>query len=134
MVYFFVGISGILGAILRYEMGKWLVWPDGTLFPASTFIVNLSGCFILAFFYTAIATRFTVHPYFRTAFGTGLIGSFTTFSTFCKESFELMREGHWVTAIAYMLFSLIGGYLCAYAGVKLGTFKRKAAAEQEGGA
>lgn len=132
MVYFLVGISGIIGAILRYEMGLWITWQGGTLFPLGTFLVNLSGCFVLAFFYTAVATRFRVHPYFRTAFGTGLIGSYTTFSTYCKESVVLMQSGHWGTALSYVLLSLAFGFACSYLGVKLGNFERKQTA-QEGG-
>ncbi|WP_138495415.1 fluoride efflux transporter CrcB [Paenibacillus pinistramenti] len=129
MIYLWVGLSGVLGALLRYGMGQWIALPDGGGFPLSTLIVNLTGCLALAFFYTAAATRFKVHPHFRAAFGTGFIGSYTTFSTFCKEGILLVKDGHTGTALAYILISLAGGYACAWLGVRLGTFKPRKAAE-----
>ncbi|ANS76205.1 hypothetical protein AWM70_17790 [Paenibacillus yonginensis] len=123
MIYLWVGLSGILGALLRYEMGRWIVLPGVGLFPFGTLIVNLTGCLVLALFYTAATTRFKVSPPFRVAFGTGFIGSYTTFSTFCKEGIMLMKDGHAGTALAYILISLVGGYVCAWLGVRLGSFK-----------
>ncbi|WP_047152742.1 fluoride efflux transporter CrcB [Aneurinibacillus tyrosinisolvens] len=129
MVYLFVGIWGILGSVSRYLLG---VWTGGGahLFPYPTLFINLLGCFILAFFYTVTAERFSVHPHFRTGFGTGFVGSFTTFSAFSYETLELVRAGHLSLAILYILLSLVGGYACTLLGIWLGNGREKEKARE----
>ncbi|GED14152.1 fluoride efflux transporter CrcB [Aneurinibacillus migulanus] len=124
MVYLFIGLGGILGAVLRYGIGTWSGIQTETGFPLPTLLINLAGCFILAFFYTITTTRFTVHPHFRTSFGTGFVGSFTTFSTFGYETLELLQSGRYGLAAIYIALSLIGGYILAYAGIVLGSYER----------
>ncbi|MED0708848.1 fluoride efflux transporter CrcB [Aneurinibacillus aneurinilyticus] len=123
MVYLFIGFGGMLGAVLRYGIGAWPGIQTETGFPLPTLLINLAGCFILAFFYTITLKRFTIHPHFRTSFGTGFIGSFTTFSTFGYETLELLQSGQYGLAVTYIAFSLIGGYFLALAGVVLGNYE-----------
>ncbi len=133
MIYLLMGIGGTLGALLRYSLGEWIETGDvGSLFPLGTLAVNFAGCFVLAFFYTATMTRFTVHPHLRSSFGTGFIGSFTTFSAFSREMTELMGTGHLGIAAVYAVGSLLGGFLATMAGMKLGTLERKQAGEERG--
>ncbi|KKC49185.1 hypothetical protein VE23_22205 [Paenibacillus sp. D9] len=132
MIYMLMGIGGTLGALLRYSLGQWVGTGGSSLFPFGTLAVNFTGCFVLAFFYTATTTRFIVHPHFRSSFGTGFIGSFTTFSAFSREMTELMGTGHLWTAALYAGGSLLGGFLVTMAGVKLGTFERNQAGEERG--
>ncbi|MBN6189159.1 fluoride efflux transporter CrcB [Aneurinibacillus sp. BA2021] len=125
MGYVVVGVGGLLGAVLRYALGIWIVGQMHSAFPYSTLLINLAGCFVLAFFYTITTVRLRVHPHVRTAFGSGFIGAFTTFSTFSYETLELLRAGRYGTAAAYAAISVAGGYVLAYLGMKLGLRERK---------
>ena len=117
MYYFYVAVFGAIGALLRYGAS---VIIHTELFPLSTLLVNVVGCFFLAF----IVRRFAGMPRFSQAFvnglGTGLIGSFTTFSTFSVETLRLIQSGAWLPAVFYILASLITGFAAAGAGYWLG--------------
>ncbi|WCN36359.1 fluoride efflux transporter CrcB [Aneurinibacillus uraniidurans] len=118
MSYIWVGIAGIAGALSRYLVGMWIQGSVAS-FPLATLLINLTGSFLLAFFYTWTARRFPVHPHVRTAIGTGFIGSFTTFSTFSYETLHLMHSGQMAAALSYVIASLIGGYGTAVLGIRL---------------
>ena len=128
MVYFIVGISGIIGALLRYYLGTFMNMFWHYSFPFSTLLINFIGCFILGWL-TMYISRINIIPtYLVTGLETGLIGSFTTFSTFSVETVKLFLTSHWGTAILYVLISLWGGLLVAYFGFYLGNLlfaKRK---------
>lgn len=120
MIYFLVGIAGIVGALLRYFLGiyfnQW--WYHD--FPLATFITNMAGSMALGWL-TAFLTRYKfIHPYLLTALGTGLIGAFTTFSTFSVETVQLIMDAKWGTAFVYILFSVVGGLLFSWLGYRLG--------------
>lgn len=122
MIYLFVGIAGIVGALLRYNLGMVVdFWWLG-LFPLGTFLANLIGCFALGCFTARFSRVKTIHPYVITAVGTGLIGSFTTFSTFSVETVNLVRESHIFIAFIYVFLSLIGGLFLSWLGYKVGQF------------
>lgn len=133
MIYVIVGLAGMLGAVLRYLLSM-LALPAGSGdFPAGTLLVNLAGAFILGWF-TAMSARSSataLPEWFRTAFGTGLIGSFTTFSTLSVETVQLLQHNEWMKAAVYALSSLIGGLLLAWLGWK-SIYKPSAPAEREG--
>ncbi|MBM7651035.1 fluoride efflux transporter CrcB [Neobacillus cucumis] len=120
MNYLLVGIAGIIGAILRYLLGvsfnHW--WFHD--FPLATFITNMLGCFILGWF-THFLPRLNLHPHLITALGTGLIGAFTTFSTFSVETVHLITIDKWGTALLYVLLSLFCGILFSWGGYQAGT-------------
>lgn len=121
MIYFLVGIAGIAGALLRYLLGiyfnQW--WLND--FPLATFITNMAGSFALGWLTTFLPRYKIFHPYLITALGTGLIGSFTTFSTFSVETVHLITASKWGMAILYVLLSLWGGLLFSWLGYHLGT-------------
>ncbi len=121
MIYLLTGLGGVVGAISRYLIGVWMEHSPLLSFPFHTLLINLSGCFILSIFYTLADRKIKVHPYFRTAFGTGMIGAFTTFSTFCYESVSLIKSNHFGSAFLYIFFSMAGGYLCSALGAYLGS-------------
>jgi CrcB protein len=98
-------------------MGRWVDgWFGGTGFPWGTFVINVSGSFILGVLALLILDR--LPPDYRWAYlllGTGFCGGFTTFSTFEWETFQLVRDGsHWL-AVA----NVVGSVACGFAGVLL---------------
>jgi len=120
MMYIVVGLFAMAGALLRDGIGQvTLNWWSGS-FPVATLVINIIGCFVLGWFTNHIKKLSQVHPYIKTGVGTGLIGSFTTFSTFSVETIRLFESGHLLMGIVYLLTSYFGGWLFAFLGVKLG--------------
>ncbi|MFD1426532.1 CrcB protein [Kroppenstedtia sanguinis] len=116
-----VGIGGVLGALLRYGLGLALASPEGS-FPVGTLTANWIGCLALGWFHSRFSKIF-LSPALRGGITTGLIGSFTTFSTFSMETQQLLQSGQIGTACLYLLASLWGGLFLLYIGVRLA--KRK---------
>jgi CrcB protein len=114
-----VGIFGAIGALLRYGLGLYVRDWWSSPFPLGTLLINLAGCLALGWFSSWAAARKGLPAWVRTGVGTGLVGAFTTFSTFSVETVELVRDGCWGFAALYVLASLAGGFLLAWAGYGL---------------
>ncbi|PKR86629.1 fluoride efflux transporter CrcB [Heyndrickxia camelliae] len=125
MVYFLVGIAGIIGASLRYLMGVPFSHIMLHGYPLATFLTNMIGSFILGWFTTFLPKLKFIPPHVITALGTGLVGSYTTFSTFSVETVQLMAASKWGIAIIYVLFSLWGGLLLSWLGYRIGKMYKK---------
>ncbi|EIT84781.1 camphor resistance protein CrcB [Fictibacillus macauensis ZFHKF-1] len=119
MIYFLVGIGGIVGALLRFVSSQ--AFPT-LLFPTATLFINLTGSFILAWLTTYVSKVHLLPPALVTALGTGLIGAFTTFSTFSVETVKLISSHHYFMAAMYLLCSLWGGLLCSWLGFRFGHY------------
>ncbi|MGI6285579.1 fluoride efflux transporter CrcB [Neomoorella humiferrea] len=119
MVYIYIGIFGFLGAIARFELGRFITafWPS--TFPLGTLIINIVGCFAMGLILTYSLERLTLSPELRLGLTTGFIGAFTTFSTFSVETINLLFGGLITSAIMYMLVSTIGGLIAVRAGTVL---------------
>lgn len=115
-----VGLGGFLGANARYWLGGWIAQRYGTLFPWGTFVINVSGSFILGLFAVLIAERLIVPPYLRLLVAIGFVGAYTTFSTFEYETLALAERGSLLYALANVIASVIAGFLAVWIGVKLG--------------
>ena len=77
-----VGVAGFIGAITRYGLEGLIAQKGAGAFPWSTFVVNISGSFVLGILFAVLVEgRVAVAPWFRTALTVGLIGAYTTFST-----------------------------------------------------
>ena len=115
-----VGIGGIVGANVRWQVSEWSArhWPSS--FPWGTFLINISGSFVLGLYLTIAAERLVGRPLTRLFVATGVIGAYTTFSTFVYESARLIEHGHAVTAAAYVAASLAVGLSAAAAGIMAG--------------
>lgn len=112
-MYMYIGIAGALGAIARYLIGVIMLSESG--FPFATFLVNLIGCYALAF----INSR--TLPFsnkLKSAIGTGFLGSFTTFSAFSVETIAMIEDGQIVLAIIYITLSIVGGIVMSNFGWK----------------
>ena len=112
MTYVALFCGGIIGGIFRYVLDA--IIPGIYLIPLNTLIINLSGAFALGLFY-GIADVRNVKPWFHVGFGAGVIGTFTTFSTFCFDLVNLSSIHLWLAAI-YALGTILGGPLLALLG------------------
>jgi CrcB protein len=115
-----VAAASALGGLARYLAGGFLANRSSSGFPWETFIVNITGAFVLGFLFTLFSDRLVVAPWFRTALLVGFLGSYTTFSTWTLESYRLIEDGAHAYALANLLGSLAAGVLATYAGVVLG--------------
>lgn len=112
-----IALGGVIGALLRYQIGRW--WPTPTdHFPAATLTINLSGCLAIGILLAVIGEMRSPHPLVRPFLGTGILGGFTTFSTFAVDLQTLLRRGQDGTAITYLAITAAG----ALVAVSLGLF------------
>jgi len=118
-VLFAVGCGGVVGAISPYVVQLALPSDPGR-FPTGTFIVNLSGSALLGFLLVVINERFADRRLARPLLGTGLIGAYTTFSTFAAEAVLLARAGEIPTALAYVTLSIVLGLGTGLLGMSAG--------------
>jgi CrcB protein len=96
-----VAAGGLMGACARY--GAALIWPTApNNFPWTTFGVNVVGCSVIGVFMVLITDLWTPHRLVRPFFGTGVLGGFTTFSTYAVDIQRLVSEDRARTAVAYL--------------------------------
>lgn len=114
-----IGVAGFFGAIARYAVAGLVSDVDET-FPWGTFVVNVTGSFVLGFLVASFAHRFVVHADLRVALTVGFLGAYTTFSTLSLETFRLIEDGAYWLAVANSGGSLVAGLLAVYGGVVLG--------------
>src|SRR5207249_11070371 len=98
--YFVVAIGGALGTVGRFWLSGAIAQRFGETFPAGTLIVNISGSFIIGFFaaLTGPDGRIWSSPSFRQFFMIGMLGGYTTFSSFTLQTLALARDGEWLFA------------------------------------
>jgi len=111
-----IGIGGVLGGIARFELGKIMSQKADSTFPIGTFIINITGAFLLG-----IVTSMNLGNSFYLFFGEGFLGAYTTFSTFMYEGFNLFQENEKLNAFIYILGSFLLGILGFVIGLKFGT-------------
>jgi CrcB protein len=120
-IYLAIGGAGFLGAITRYMVVVVSARLFGAGFPWGTLIINVTGSFILGWFYAAYGSRLIVSETLRLAVATGFLGAYTTFSTYMFESDSLIRDGAQIKAILNLLGSVILGLVAVRLGWILGT-------------
>lgn len=113
-------MGGIIGSLMRYVLSLLAVNIWGERFPIGTLLINLTGAFLLGWFTTRFGHSKKLHPYFITAFSTGVVGSYTTFSTFCLETVRLFEAEDYFKGMIYVLLSLFGGLLFVKMGQNFG--------------
>ena len=111
-----VGLGGFLGALARYGLSSWMHRVAPTSFPWGTLAVNLLGCLVMGGLVRFVQVHPEIHPSLRLFLLVGLLGSFTTFSSFGYELFELLENGAWRGALLYAGSSLLVGLLAVTAG------------------
>lgn len=104
-----------MGAIARYLISGWVMGSGRFVFPLGTFVINVTGSFILGLFFALAIERFGIDGFWRPFFAIGFLGAYTTFSTFSLETMNLVESGSLLLAaaniLASVLFSLVGVYI-----------------------
>jgi fluoride exporter len=114
-----IAAGGMLGASARYGVARWLPIADGQ-FPWATFWTNISGSFVLGLVLIVLIERFPTTRYVRPFLTTGILGGFTTMSTYAVETALLLKGGHVTTGVVYAVASLAGGLAVATLGMFAG--------------
>jgi CrcB protein len=118
MPYLLVGLGGFIGANARFVVARLVGAMFETRFPLGTFVINVSGSFLLGVLGTLVAQRVMPNSEaMRLALGVGFLGAFTTFSTFEFETHALFDDGSWLTATTNIFASLFVGLLAVRAGI-----------------
>jgi CrcB protein len=118
--YLAVAAGGALGAMLRYYLGGSPLAHVAAPFPTTTFVINVTGSFLLGLFLTLVAERLTfVGPHLRLAFAVGFVGAYTTFSTFEYETALLFEGRRFGLALVYVVLSCAAGFGAVWLGIWL---------------
>ena len=112
-----VALGGALGAVCRYLAGNAISKAVGSALPWGTFLINLGGCFAMGLLMTVIVERELLPAAWRLFLCVGLLGGFTTFSSFGYEALMLLAEGNILAAAGYAGGSVVFGLVAAGVGV-----------------
>lgn len=112
-----VGSGGFAGANVRYLLAKWVAERYGTGFPYGTFIINVTGSFIIGLLLTYFNARANLSANYRLVLTTGFVGAYTTFSTYTYEAMTLAQNGEWARAMLYLVGSVAVGMLAVTGGM-----------------
>lgn len=115
--YFFIGIGGFFGAILRLYIKTIPIQNYKELIPINTLFINVTGSFILALITTIALEILKIDTDIRLGICTGFLGAYTTFSTMCKETVDLIDNGNYFSSLSYVTNSVFLGLAAAYFGV-----------------
>lgn len=116
MMAVWVALGGAAGALARWGLGGWVQAWAGAAFPWGTFTVNGVGCFLIGAALPLLDAT-AASQEVRTAVVVGLLGAFTTFSTYSLETVALLRDGDWARAMAYALGSVVVGLVAVATGL-----------------
>jgi fluoride exporter len=111
-----IAIGGALGSVARYLLSTFVLRVTGTLFPLGTFVVNVIGCLVFGAIAGAASQRVQLAPALRLFLLTGILGGFTTFSSYAFESFTLARDGQFVWASINVAGQVVAGLAGMWAG------------------
>ena len=119
MLILMLAVFGMLGTMARYGLAGWLQDRSSAFFPVGTLLVNLLGCLLIGAVNRLALEHLWFPPEWRIVLTIGLLGAFTTFSTFGWETFRMLEDGEWSRAFLYVGASLLGGLVGIAAGFKL---------------
>ena len=115
MSWILVALGGAVGAVARYSLTLWLAPPPGK-FPLATFSANMLGCFAMGILYVLIVHKALIPVSWRPFLTIGMLGAFTTFSTFSLEALWLWQHEHFGLAATYVVATVAGCLLAVWAG------------------
>jgi CrcB protein len=108
-----------LGGLARYVAGSWIMLKYGGRFPLGTMVINVSGSFLIGVLMTLLTERLNPHPNWRLFLVVGVLGGYTTFSSFEYEIYQAVRDGARWMAMLYLMGSVVLGYLGVWTGALL---------------
>ena len=111
---FWIAVAGALGTVARYLVGLWAGKVFGPAFPWGTFIVNVTGCFLIAAIMHVATTTSFISPTLRLSLTTGFMGGLTTYSSFNYETARFFQEGDWATGLTNLGLTVTA---CFFAGI-----------------
>jgi fluoride exporter len=118
--YLAIALGGALGSILRFALNEAVSARFGRAFPWGTLSINVVGSFLIGLFAVLLIDRWEVSPAVRLGLMVGVLGGFTTFSSFSLEVVNLMDNGAFLRALLYVLASVSVCVVAAAAGIYLG--------------
>jgi fluoride exporter len=120
MIWLFVAVGGAIGSVARYALSTFVLRVTGTLFPLVTFVVNAVGCLCFGLVIGAAEQRIALTPQARAFVLAGILGGFTTFSSYVFESAGLIRDGQMGAAVVNVAGQVVAGLAAFWIGTALG--------------
>lgn len=115
MLYFAVALGGAAGACARLALGTWLAVAPGR-FPLATFCANISGCLVMGALYVILVEKSLLPANLKPLLMVGILGAFTTFSTFALEALVLWQHHDHSLAALYVTSSVVGSLFAVWTG------------------
>ncbi len=119
----FIAIGGAIGSVCRYLLSSAVLRSLGTLFPAGTFVVNVVGCLVFGAITGLAQERIALAPETRAFLLAGVLGGFTTFSSYMNESVVLVREGQFLWAGLNLGGQVVAGFVAFWIAFSLTSMK-----------
>jgi CrcB protein len=109
-----------LGSVLRFWLGSYIGGRFGSRFPYGTFVINVTGSFLVGMVLTILSEKTQWSPNWRYLIPIGFIGGYTTFSTFEYENFRLLQDGQMLAALLNVTLSVVVGFVGVWVGAIAG--------------
>ena len=113
-----------LGGLARYLAGTWIMEKYAGRFPLGTFVINITGSFLIGVLMTLLTERWQPHPNWRLFLVVGVLGGYTTFSSFEYETYQMVRDGARWLGLFYVAGSVVLGYFGVWLGAVLASRTR----------
>ncbi len=117
--YIAIAFGGAIGAVSRYWLYSAVQRLHDSGFPLGTFVVNVLGSFLIGVFFVLLAEKAQIAEQWRPIIVVGFLGGLTTFSTFSLDALLLFEQGHYNTALFYIISSIVLCLIVAFAGMQL---------------
>lgn len=114
-----IGAGGAAGSLMRYALAGWCQRLTGGVFPVGTLTVNLVGCLLVGFLTAALTGPLLIREEYRIALIVGVLGGFTTFSTFGYETFSLVNNAQWTRAAWNVVLTNVLGLASVWLGYRV---------------
>ena len=113
-----VALGGAIGSVLRYVVAQWIGVREAPQFPWHTFSINIAGCLLIGVVW-ALVEKYNCVPALRFFLMTGILGGFTTFSSFGLETMQLIQSKAYLTAFSYVTLSNVIGIVMVLAAYQI---------------
>jgi CrcB protein len=114
-----IAVGGACGSLMRYAFQGWVQRLAGSTFPVGTLAVNVSACLVIGFLSGFFAGPQLIREEYRIGLTVGVLGGYSTFSTFGLESFNLANDGEYWFALLNMLVSCFAGFVAVWIGYRI---------------